>query len=168
VRDKVRISRGTPLSKAQRYLERGLAAHSRAEYDDALADLDEAINQERRNAELYATRGYILQEAGYTDEAEADFEKALKIDPSQWVVHYARAMEAFRNEDYDNALAYLAQAQRIVPLRPELFIYRAAAYYAKGEKSAAEREIDSAVQVLPSGDKRLKIAQKWKAEIKKL
>src|SRR5688572_2694021 len=101
------VSRGAPLSLAERYLERALDYYTKKKYEDAIEDLDAAIEVEPRNGELYATRGYIHYEAGTLHLAEADFKKALEIDPRQWLAHYARAMIAFSKEEYDVALRHL-------------------------------------------------------------
>ena len=163
-----KISKGTPLSKAQRYLERALHFYSKKKYEQALLDLDDAIQTEPRNGEFYATRAYILVEAGYAAEAKGDLETALKRDPRQWLAHYVYGLLAYENENYEHALAHFANAQRIVPLRPEIYIYRAATYYQMGDKSKAEKEIDAALQTIPPNDTRTKLARRWMTTIKKM
>jgi len=163
-----RVSNGTPLTMAERYLERALDFYHKKKYSNAIVDLDDAIRQEPRRAELYTTRGFILFEAGAPDEAEPDLERALKLDPSQWIAHYTRGMIAFNKGEYDTAIAHFGFAQRIVPLRPEVFIYRAAAYYQKADKDKAKLEIDSAIQAMQPDDTRLKSARQWLTTIKKM
>ncbi len=163
---KIKLSDGTPLSLAQRYLERALDFYHKKEFDLALSDLEEAILIERRNAELYATRALIHILMGAMDEGLADVKTALKIDPSQWVAAYAAAIHAYLTQAYDQALANLNYAQHYAPLRPEIFIYRAASYYQLGDKASAAREIDSALQVLKPKDQQIGLARKWQALIK--
>lgn len=163
---KIKLSNGLPLSLSQRYLERALDFYGKKKYSQALADLDEAIRADKRNAELYATRGLILIQTGETEEGLVDVAHALKIDPSQWVAYYAQALQAYESQKYAEALQYLRLAQRYSPLRPEIYIYMAAAHYQAGDKSAAEREIDSALQVLQAKDKLTSFARKWKKLIK--
>lgn len=165
---KTRLSDGKPPSLAERYLERALDSYAQKKYHSALGDLDEAIQLERNNAELYATRGFILIELEEDKEAESDFARALKIDPSQWIAHYGRAMRAFRTGDYGAVITHLSYAQRYAPLRPEIYIYQAAAYYHTNNKKLADQAIDSALQVIPPEDRRQKPARKWKGLIKKL
>lgn len=164
--DKIKLSTGGPLSKAQRYLDRALDSFSKEKYDEALTDLDEAVRSERRNPELYATRGLVLLELGNVEEAEQDFQKALKIDPSQWAVHYARGKHAFDNANFEEALRHFAEAQRVAPMRPEIYVYRAAAYYHLRDKKKAEAEIDAALQALQPRDKIGKDVRKWRKTIK--
>ena len=164
--DKVKLSTGGPLSKAQRYLDRALDSFSKEKYDEALADLNEAVRNERRNPELYATRGLVLLELGNVEEAEQDFQMALKFDPSLWAVHYARGKHAFDNATFDKALRHFAEAQRVAPMRPEIYVYRAAAYYHLRDKKKAEAEIDAALQIPETRGKLAKDVRKWRKAIK--
>lgn len=167
----VKISKGRPLSIAERYLERALFLYSKERYDEALTDMDDAIAAEPRNAELYATRGFILLRAGYEDEAVTDFDKALRINPQQWIAHYGRAMIAYKKGDLDTALSHLAIGKVIAPKRPEILIYMASIYFHKKDSANATRIIDSATELLKGedGDKKLlKEAQKWQKAIKEL
>ncbi len=162
----VRISKGKPLSLAERYLERALFFYSKEKFEDALTDMDAAIEAEPHNAELYATRGFILVRAGHEDEAQADLEKALKINPQQWVAHYARAMMAFKKGELDQALGHLAIAKVIAPNRPEILMYQAAVYYHKKDRANAQKAIEAAIA---TDDKKLqKEAKKWQKVISEL
>jgi O-antigen ligase len=73
---------------ASPYLQLGQIAESRGEYDLAIERLDQAIEREDGNWELYAVRSRI--EAGAGDEAAAlaDLEKARELNP------LARQLEA--------------------------------------------------------------------------
>lgn len=167
--DKIHMSAGGVLSLPERYLERALHHLGRKKYDDAILDLTEALKHEKRNPELLATRGYVYLKADDVANAEKDFEKALKIDPTQWIIYYGRAVHAYEAEQYDKALEQLNLMQRFVPLRPELYILRAAIFYQKGDKKRAMIEIDNAEQTMqPDDEKRKKEAQKWLRAIKKL
>ncbi len=133
----VRTSKGEVLALWERYFERGLYAYGKGEFEDALADLDDAIANVHKNGELYATRGMILQQMGKHDLAEEDFDIALKIDSRQWVVYYLRANRAYQQKKYDEAIALVSEAVRFAPLRPEVLFLRAIAYYTRGETQRA-------------------------------
>ena len=57
-----------------------------ARYDEALADLDEAITLDGQSA-YYANRGIMRRMLGSWDQARADYDKALKIDPNNAYAH---------------------------------------------------------------------------------
>ncbi len=157
---KARISHGQPLSLWERHLERGLDFFGKGKLDDALADLDEAIHDNPRNGELYATRGMILIEMKQEDDAKEDLDHALKIDARQWLVHYVQGLLAFRRKNYDEAIEHLSTAQRFAPLRHEIFFTRAAAHYALGNLERARDDLDNAMQTTNDKDKRHKLAKK--------
>jgi tetratricopeptide (TPR) repeat protein len=64
------------------FVERGdfLAKHEK--YKDSIKDYTAAIALNNQNAEIYKQRGYIYQKLKKDKEAEADFEQALKLNPS--------------------------------------------------------------------------------------
>jgi tetratricopeptide (TPR) repeat protein len=64
------------------FIERGdfLAKHEK--YKDSIKDYTAAIVLNNQNAEIYKQRGYIYQKLKKDKEAEADFEQALKLNPS--------------------------------------------------------------------------------------
>ncbi len=162
---KIRVSRGQPLSLWERHYERGLDFFSKKQYDDALADLDEAIANESRFGELFATRGLILLEMGNEEEAQDDLDYALKIDPKQWIVHYAMGLNAYRKKEFDEAIKHLSNAQRFAPLRPEILYTRSLANYEQGNLKRAENDMDSAIQVMDTKDKRQKDAKKFLKQV---
>lgn len=141
----IRTSKGEVLALWERYFERGLYAYSKGDFEDALADLDEAIENVNKNGEVYAVRGMILQQMGKYDLAEEDFDLALKIDPRQWVVYYLRAHRAYQQKKYDEAITLASEAARFAPLRPEILYLRAVAYYTRGETKRAFDELEIAL-----------------------
>lgn len=159
-----------PRTLAERYLERGLYNLDRRQYDDALADLTEAIAHEPRSAELYTTRGLVYVEAGkkdYVPYARADFEYALTLDPGQMVAHYGLGMIAYGQEKYDEALEHFNAARDIAPLRPEIYYFRALSYFQMGDAQRALDEMDIAMPMFDPGDPRHLDAARWKTAFKK-
>lgn len=139
---------GVYLSKDERHYERGLDFYRKKDLEAALADMDAAIAAAPRNGEYYAARGLMLLEYGARDEAEADFARALKHDPTQWLAHYGRGMYAFQEQRYDEAVLHFSRAQRLAPQRPEVYLHRAAALHARGDRDEARRDVDYALELL--------------------
>ena len=139
---------GIRLSKDERHYERGLDFYQKGNLEAALADMDAAIATAPRKGEYYAARGLMLLEYGAADEAEADFARALKLDVNQWLVHYGRGMRAYQERHYDEAVTHFSRAQRLAPERPEVYLHRAAALRARGEREEARRDVDYALELL--------------------
>ncbi len=158
-------------SLADRYLERGLYHLDKKSYQDAIADLVEAIAQDPFNAELYTTRGFIYLDSNrpdYLPYATADFEYALYLDPAQWVAEYCLGMIAYAEEQYDKALRHFTTARDFAHLHPEVYYYRALCYYRLGDPERALKEMSTAYdQFVEQKDSRKSFARQWKAEFKR-
>jgi Flp pilus assembly protein TadD len=165
-----RYSKGTPLSPAERYLERGLHFFEKKKHEDALADLDEAIELAPRDAELYVTRGLIEVEMGQEEDAKTDLEYAVMLDKRQWVGYYMLGMMDYRKQNYRAALDQFERAQPYAPGRAEIYLARAMAHLAVDEAEVAESIIEQAEPVfkeLERKDSRYKSWRSLKTELKK-
>lgn len=162
------LNRPRPLS--ERYLERGLDYLDNKKYDEAIADLTGAINEEPHNAELYTTRGFIYLEANDSElvpYARADFEYALYLDDQQMVAEYCLGMMAYADEEYEEALRRFGKTREIAPLRAEIYYYRALCYHQLGDSQRAYDEMDIAKPLFDPGDPRHKDAVRWGNTFKK-
>ncbi|MFS8083325.1 MAG: aspartyl protease family protein, partial [Ginsengibacter sp.] len=68
---------------ADQLARRGASSAARRNYEDALADLNRAIELEPQSAALFAQRGVIHQALRLPAQALDDFDKALELDPTQ-------------------------------------------------------------------------------------
>ena len=96
-------------SKAETLYKQGTRAESNNKYDEAYDDYSQALALEPKNAKYmaaasrmrfyasvqHARNGAALRDAGKLAEAQAEFEKALKIDPTNLIA----AMEARKTAD---------------------------------------------------------------------
>lgn len=149
------------LTIAERYYERGLDELSKDRLSQALADLDQAVAQNPRNAEYYAARGLALLRDEWEADAEQDFAQALKLDPTQWLAHYGRGMLAFKEGDFTTALDHFSRAQRLAPQRPEVYVYRAASFFRAGNPREALADIEYALTLFEPRDRRRELAGQW-------
>ena len=166
-----RISRGQPISLWERYLERGLAEVEKGDkgnLNDALEDIEAALDIMPGVGELYASRALIFHLMGRRDdEAEQDCELALNIDKHQWMSYYVRGLIAMRAKEFDTALEHFSQAHRYVPTRPEILHSRAMIYYAQGHIHLAVQDMQRAVDNLGKGDKRTKVMKAMLSDFEK-
>ena len=58
-----------------------MAYWNQGQTERAIADLDEAIRLDPRDAEAYLSRGSLYEELGNAAAARADYQSALKIVP---------------------------------------------------------------------------------------
>ncbi|MDR2437550.1 MAG: tetratricopeptide repeat protein, partial [Endomicrobium sp.] len=64
------------------FVERGEFFAKHKKYKDSIKDYTAGITLNSQNAEVYKQRGYVYQKLNKNEEAEADFEQALKLNPS--------------------------------------------------------------------------------------
>jgi lipoprotein NlpI len=101
-----------PKGRAAAYFNRGNAHTAKGDHAAAIADYDEAIKLDPRNASAYNNRGNAKNEKGDGAGALADFDAALKANARYAAAYFSRANayaakgEAGALKDYDAALRY--------------------------------------------------------------
>jgi tetratricopeptide (TPR) repeat protein len=80
--------------KSVLYSWRGFSHGALSEYDDALADLDQAVVMDDNNAFAYHVRGAVCAEIGERQRAISDLERALQLGLSPDLEHEAEAILA--------------------------------------------------------------------------
>jgi tetratricopeptide (TPR) repeat protein len=98
------------LSSAQDYIDRGNTYLDSGELDKAIADFDQALKSDPKNAWAIADRGiaYVWQQK-YA-EAEKDFTAAEALDRSNPVILRGRGLGAELQGDFDRAVALYSKS----------------------------------------------------------
>ncbi len=91
------------VSPADTYLNRGSIRSDRGDYREAIADLDQVIRLNPKNAVAYAVRGLTHQRQGKHQAAIADFNQAARIDPNNAIAYFARGLSYHIQGDYQGA-----------------------------------------------------------------
>ena len=102
-----------PKGRAAAYFNRGNALLQKGDHDKAIADFDEVIRLEPKNASAYNNRGNARNEKGDADGAIDDFNTAVKHNARYASAYFNRANAlAAKGEgtralkDYDTAIKY--------------------------------------------------------------
>jgi tetratricopeptide (TPR) repeat protein len=75
---------------ADAYYFRGLAYFQKGEYDQAIADYDQALRLKPDQDSAYNNRGHAYLEKGQYDRAIADYDQALRLNPGHAVSYNNR------------------------------------------------------------------------------
>jgi tetratricopeptide (TPR) repeat protein len=132
---------GDLLRSSDRY------ADAAAAYDKAIATLPAG---DRRLVGLYYARGVSRGNSNRWDDAEKDFQSALKINPDRAdVLNYLGYSWIERGQHQDEAVAMLEKAHALRPLDGFIADSVGWAYYRTGRYQDAARTLEEAVMLSP-------------------
>jgi adenylate cyclase len=89
---------------------------TRADFDEAFAASRRALELEPRMPEAYIARAMLLSLQGRNNEADQDFEEAIRLNPASFDAHYLYARHCFQGGKFERAVPLYEAA---VKLRPD-------------------------------------------------
>jgi len=101
------------------------------------------------DAHGHATRAQALAKSGKTEEALAEFDKAITIDPHHAEALYNRGLLYQRERQHRLAVDDFSSASGLTPQRAEPLLARAISYLAMDKLKEAAADLDEAVQADP-------------------
>ena len=102
------------------------------------------------DAQGYATRGQVLAKSGKTEEALAEFDRALALDPYNVQALYGRGLIYQGEKQHQQAIADFTAANGLTPQKVEPLLGRATSYLALDKTKEAAADLDEAVQADPN------------------
>lgn len=157
---------GLTRFEADEFYRQALDYFSKNKLEQALIHMGYAIEALPSHAEYYAARGFMFLEDGVQEKAEEDFERALKLNAYEMLANYGRGIIAYRDKNWDEALAYFADAWAAQPQRPETLYYMALVYHRLGDNGLARAYMDRARHFFEQSaekqhERAAKDAQRW-------
>ncbi|NWG18420.1 MAG: tetratricopeptide repeat protein [Chloroflexi bacterium] len=160
---------GLSRYEADEYYRMALEAYQKKRLDDAILNMNEAITLLPTRAEYWAARGFFYLEDGVLDKAQADFEQALRRHRFEMLAHYGRGVIAYKDRNWQEALAHFSDAYRSDPKRPETLYYLALCFHRTGDNTAALRMMEQAAAAFTDLDERRKAdALRWVKEFQRI
>jgi lipoprotein NlpI len=103
------------VTRAHAYYNRGTAYQSKSDYDRAIANFDQTIALDPKDAVAYYSRGIAYKAKGDLDRAIADFDRAIAINPKYMAPYFSRGRLNLFIGALPKALADLNQASELSP-----------------------------------------------------
>src|SRR5262249_11377532 len=113
-------------ARAQCFAEDGVSASLRVIACSVVIELENAPPIDRARA--FANRGYGYSADGSYDDAIADYDAAIALDPDDATFYSARASAYGYKQDYEHAFADYDSAIRLDPKLARAFLGRGVAY----------------------------------------
>ena len=108
-----------------------------------------------KDSQLHLGRAQTLAQAGKTEEALAEFNTALDLDPHNAKAFFNRGLLYQSDKQYELAIADFTSANGLTPQQTDPLLGRATCYLALGKAKEAAADLDEAVQASPQN------AQLW-------
>ncbi len=141
-RDYLILAKAHPTSTSHQV--EGNISRERGWYDDAVKEFAAAIALDPSDSWSYADQAYTLIWAGRPAEAEAQIEKAMRLDPRYPPVFlFYRGLAQFAQERLPEAIKTFEEADQLNPNLPLLRLYLAATYGLSGRAEDAKRTVET-------------------------
>ncbi len=147
------------------FFYRGNAYADLGQYEQAIADYNQAIQINPQDAEAYNNRGIAYADLGQYEQATADYNQALQINPQLAEAYYNRGNAYYDLGQYEQAIADYTQAIQINPQLAKAYHNRGVTYAHLGQYEQAIADFKQALvlckspNVCQAAQKGLKAAQ---------
>jgi len=88
---------------------------TQADFDEAYAASQRALELEPRMPEAYIARAQMLSLQGRTNDAYQSFEEAIRLNPASFDAHYHYARTCFQGGEFERAVSLYEAAHRLRP-----------------------------------------------------
>ncbi len=136
------------LSKVKTFIQQG-------QLKEASLYVNQSINIEPRNAALHLLNAFIyesLLDTGQDDckeLIEIAYRTAMDLDPSLWLTHYLRGLNALKMSKYREAQKYFVEAYALCSVNPDVVYSLAYASYYAYDLPVALTFIEKAAKMCP-------------------
>ena len=145
------IARGGSRSDvAAAYNNRGMAYTYQGKFEQAIADLDEAIRLQPNYPDAYGNRGNAYTNQGQLVQAFTDYNQALILRPNDPATYNNRGNAYFHKRNLNLAISDFDQALHLRPNYPAAYNNRGMTYTYQGKFEQAIADLDEAIRLQPN------------------
>lgn len=126
-----------------------IAINSSRDFEQALADMNEAIKLQPHYAGFFINRAFLRHRLDDYFGAMSDYDYAIELDPLNPMAYYNRALLRAEVHDYDKSIADLTQVLTMRPSDYRSLYNRAVIYNEKGAYEEALKDINKVLEAYP-------------------
>jgi len=119
--------------------------------DNAIQTLEDGLHTYESD-DLHTQLGLALASKNLVNEAKAQFDRALEINPNNTIAHFARGVALAYKSDWDAAIAEYKVTLRLNPQYESAYLYLGAALKQKADWDGAIAEYREALKLNPNND----------------
>jgi tetratricopeptide (TPR) repeat protein len=131
------------------YNGRAIIWFAKHEYDNAIADHDEALRLDPKSDSTYLNRGVAWAAKDVREKAIADFTEAIRLDSKCSVAYFNRGLQWHRTKNYDKAIADHTEALRLDSGLAVAYSARGTAWQGKQQYDRAIADFNDAIRLDP-------------------
>jgi tetratricopeptide (TPR) repeat protein len=147
------FAHGQPTAESTNLARQGTDAAKAQDWNKAVDSFRKATQIDRKNApNLFAAlqqRAFAYVSQQKFQEALADFNEALQINPKDAGIHERRAYVEMKLNDFDKALADYSEAIKLNPNEIRYYLLRSYIYEVKGDTKNAMADTDKVLTMDP-------------------
>jgi len=136
-------------SKTAIHLFKGQSYREKAQWDEAIAEYNIALEINPKFAMAYNNRGIAYRWKGQYDQAISDHNKAIEINPRYIGAYISRGITYGAKGQLDRAISDFSKAIEINPRDAVAYTYRGYAYGEKGQYNKAISDYNKAIEINP-------------------
>jgi tetratricopeptide (TPR) repeat protein len=135
---------------AKGFAQRGIDRAAKKDYDNAIADYNEAVRLDPDFADAFLGRALAWQNKKQYDKAIADFGQVIRLNPKDGQMYKMRGFLWILKRDYDKAITDYDEAVRLIePKEAEPYNMRGFAWSIKKDYDKAIADYDEVVRLKP-------------------
>jgi tetratricopeptide (TPR) repeat protein len=130
-------------------MKRGTCYYARHNIERAIADYDQALRLDSKNAAAYDNRGTALDARGDWEDALKDYNESMRLNPRNADVYINRGTVLLENGDLNGAFADYTKALTLNPREEYAHAGRTEFYLRQNEPEKALKEANAVISIAP-------------------